>query len=669
MNAEEKRIRELQESLREHNYRYYVLDDPLISDAEYDRLFRELQDLEKRYPYLASEDSPTRRIGAAAQDRFSPHTHRTPMLSLANALNEGELRDFHARIVKFTGDPGTELVGEPKLDGLGVELVYEDGVLVTGATRGDGYTGEDVTDNIRTIRQIPLRLHGENIPPLLEVRGEVIFSKENFIRLNKEREEKGEKLFANPRNAAAGSLRQLDSHISAQRPLEIYIYAAGMIDGMEFKTHWEFLKRLREWGFRVNPMNKLLYGEEDMIAYFREMEQKRESLPYDIDGIVVKVNDLALQDKMGMRTRTPRWAIAGKFKARQEITQIESIDVQVGRTGILTPVANLRPVRIGGVLVKRVTLHNQDEIDRKDIRIGDWVVVERAGDVIPKVVTVIGERRPADARPYRMPDHCPVCGAAVQRIGDGVALRCVHRECPAQLKNGIVHFASKRAMDIDGLGDKIVDQLISEGLIASFTDLYRLKFEDLIRLERFGERSARNLLDALAVSKKRPLKNVIYALGIPNVGEYLSSVLAGHFGSLDKLLDAEHETLTGIEDIGDIVAESIVSFMADKDNRAMILALQESGIDPRISAGGGLPLKNKTFVFTGGLESMTRDAAKEQVQEFGARAAGSVSSRTDYVVAGSNAGSKLEKAKKLGITVLDEAAFIQFIEDIRNKKS
>lgn len=667
MNNEEKRIRELQQTLREHNYRYYVLDDPLISDAEYDRLFRELQELENKYPHLVTDDSPTRRVGGTVLQGFSQHTHRTPMLSLANALNEEELKDFHSRIVKFTGETGTELVGEPKLDGLGVELVYENGVLTTGATRGDGNSGENVTENIRTIRQIPLRLQGNDIPSVLEVRGEVIISKENFIKLNKEREEKAEKLFANPRNAAAGSLRQLDSRITAKRPLDIFIYAPGLIEGLEFKTHWEFLKKLKVWGFPVNPMNELLHGEKEMIAYFRKMEKEREMLPYDIDGIVIKINDISLQQKIGMRTRTPRWAIAGKFKARQEVTQIESIDVQVGRTGILTPVANLKPVRIGGVLVKRATLHNQDEIDRKDIRIGDWVIVERAGDVIPKVIKVIAERRPGNTVPYKMPDHCPVCGAAVQRITDGVALKCVHRECPAQLKNGISHFASKKAMDIDGLGDKIVEQLVDKGLVASFTDLYRLKFEELIQLQRFGERSARKLLDAIEASKKRPLKNLIYALGIPNIGEYLSSILAVKFGSLDALLAAERDKLLQIDDIGDIVAESIQSFIADKDNRAMIKALQKCGVDPRTSAGREQPLKDKTFVFTGGLESMTRDEAKEKVQELGGRAAGSVSTKTDYVVAGTDAGSKLEKARKLGVSVLNEAAFIQLITEIQDK--
>ncbi|MDD3095654.1 MAG: NAD-dependent DNA ligase LigA, partial [Candidatus Marinimicrobia bacterium] len=535
MNAVEKEIRELQQTLREHNYRYYVLDDPLISDAEYDRLFRRLLEMEGRYPEYITPDSPTHRVGAELLQNFGALEHRIPMLSLANALNEEELKDFYTRIVKFTGDPCTKLVGEPKLDGLGVELIYEKGVLVAGSTRGDGYTGEDVTANLRTLRQIPLRLQGRDFPELLEVRGEVIISKENFVRLNKEREEKGEKLFANPRNAAAGSLRQLDSRISAKRPLEIFIYAPGKIEGWSFKNHWEFLQQLKSWGFRINSMNTLLQGETEMINYFREMEERREILPYDIDGIVIKVNDLMIQEKMGVRTRTPRWAIAGKFKARQEVTQIESIDVQVGRSGILTPVANLRPVHIGGVTVRRATLHNQDEIERKDIRVGDWIILERAGDVIPKVIKVIEERRPAGTEPYRLPEHCPVCGAKVQQIDGGVAVKCVHRECPAQLKNGIRHFASKAAMDIEGLGEKIVEQLVDEGLVRAFTDLYRLRAEDLAPLERFAARSSVKLTEAIRASKKRPLKHVIYALGIPNEGEYLARILAEHFGSLDAL--------------------------------------------------------------------------------------------------------------------------------------
>ena len=666
MNATEKRIRDLQDRLREHNYRYYVLDDPIISDAEYDRLFRELQELEKAHPEFSDPDSPTRRVGGAVLESFGTQAHRLPMLSLANALTESELREFYQRIIRSVGDPHTELVGEPKLDGLGVELIYENGIFRTGLTRGDGYTGEDITENLKTIHQIPLRLHGELLPPLLEVRGEVYISKTHFEKLNKARADAGEKLFANPRNAAAGSLRQLDSRITAKRPLEIYLYAPGKIEGIPFHTHMEFLEQLKIWGFRISPCNRLLHSEDEMIAYYREMEEKRESLDVDMDGIVIKVNDLGLQEQLGMRTRTPRWAIAGKFKARQEITRIESIDVQVGRTGVLTPVANLKPVQIGGVLVRRATLHNQDEIDRKDIRIRDWVVIERAGDVIPKVMKVIKERRPEDTEVFHLPDHCPVCGAKVQRIEGGVAVKCVHRDCPAQLKNGIEHFASKRAMDIEGLGEKIVDRLVDEGILNSVADLYRLDRSVLGKLERFGERSAANLIASIGNSLSRPLHHVIYALGIPNVGEYLARVLAGHFGSLDALMQADTASLIAIEDIGEIVAESIVNYFSDPDNRNMVQKLRSFGIDPHENIKSFTPLKDKIFVFTGTLLKLTRDEAKDMVCDLGAKAAGSVSSKTDYVVAGDAAGSKLEKAKELHIPVLNEEEFLSMIQKIKD---
>jgi DNA ligase (NAD+) len=609
-----------------------------------------------------SQNSPTQKVGGAVLDAFSPLEHRIPMLSLANALNEDELRAFYQRLVKNLQTDKIELIGEPKLDGLGVELIYEQGQFVGGSTRGDGYVGEDISENLRTIRQIPMELKGEGHPSLLEVRGEVILTKKNFEKLNLDREKAGEKLFANPRNAAAGSLRQLDSKITAKRPLEIFIYAAGMIEGFEYKTHDEFLNKMKDWGFPVNPNNKLLYSEEDMIRYFREMEMHREDLPYDIDGIVVKVNDIALQQKLGMRTRTPRWAIAGKFKARTEITQIESIVAQVGRTGVLTPVANLKPVQLGGVTVSRATLHNQDEIDRKDIRVGDWVVIERAGDVIPKVIKVIKERRPQGTAPYHLPDTCPVCGANVQRVEGGVAVKCVHRDCPAQLKTGISHFVSKLAMDIDGMGEKIVDQLVNEGLISSVADIYSLTYDDLVNLERFGEKSARNLVNSIRESVKRPLSSLIYALGIPNIGEYLARVLAEHFGSLDALLAADMETLVNINDIGEIVAESVVSFAQDDDNRKMIEKLKAHGIDPVMGEKGEQPLEGKIFVFTGSLETMTRDEAKDMVRNLGAKASGSVSAKTDYVVSGESSGSKLDKARELGVKVMSEKEFIEFLK-------
>jgi len=658
-----KRVEELQAILSEHNHRYYVLDDPMISDAEYDRLFRELQDIEKDYPELIQSNSQTKRVGGAVLDDFSTLEHRIPMLSLGNALNENEMREFYQRLRKLSKQDDLELIGEPKLDGLGVELIYRKGKFEAGATRGDGYTGENITENLKTIRQIPMDLQGDDIPELLEVRGEVIISKANFKKLNTDREKAEEKLFANPRNAAAGSLRQLDSKITAKRPLEIYIYAPGKIEGIEFKTHWMMLEHLKKWGFPVNPMNKKLKNEDETIAYFHSMEADRESMPYDIDGIVVKVNDIALQTSLGMRTRTPRWAIAGKFKARQEITRIESIVAQVGRTGVLTPVANLEPVQLCGVVVSRVTLHNQDEIDRKDIRVGDWVVIERAGDVIPKVIQVILERRPKHTEPYHLPDTCPVCGAKVQRVEGGVAVKCVHRDCPAQLKSGIAHFVSKRAMNIDGMGEKIVDQLVDEELITSVADIYYLQFKDLVNLERFGEKSVNNLLRSIKASKKRSLANVIYALGIPNVGEYLARVLAEKFGSLNKLFETDQEILVNINDIGEIVAESIISFANDPDNRKMIEKLKANGIDPKAGETGDQALKGKIFVFTGSLEKMTRDDAKDMVRDLGAKASGSVSAKTDYVVSGEASGSKLDKARELGVRVMNEKEFIEFMKE------
>jgi len=674
MNKEKikNRISELREKLREHNHRYYVLDDPLISDAEYDKLFRELQDLEFKYPEFADPNSPTSRVGGTVLSSFSTLEHSTPMLSLANALNEDELQEFYKRLQKNTGLEKVELVGEPKLDGLGVELIYQNGIFEAGSTRGDGYTGEDITENLKTIRQIPLKLNGQHIPELLEVRGEVIISKKNFKKLNHEREDTGEKLFANPRNAAAGSLRQLDSRITAKRPLEIFIYAPGSILGIEFKTHSEMLSQFGEWGFRINPLNRILKNQENMIEYFREMESNREELPYDIDGIVVKVNSLQLQRSLGLRTRTPRWAIAGKFKARTEITQIKSIDAQVGRTGVLTPVANLEPVPLGGVVVSRATLHNQDEIDRKDIRVGDWVVIERAGDVIPKVIKVIKERRPDNTKPYHLPETCPVCGADVQRVEGGVAVKCVHRDCPAQLKTGISHFVSKLAMNIDGMGTKIVDQLVDENLLSSVADIYELTYKNIVGLERFGEKSAANLIASIKKSTNRALPNVIYALGIPNVGEYLARVLAENYGSLKNLMKADQNSLVALDDIGEIVAESIVTYFNDKDNLRMIERLISYGIDPKTGEKNDLPLNGKTFVFTGGLSSMSRDEAKEIVRDLGAKASGSVSGKTDYLVSGESSGSKLDKARELGVQILNEDEFIEFIEkfdiDLPDKK-
>lgn len=660
------RIETLCRELHDHNYRYYILDDPVVSDAEYDRLFRELQELEKKYPQFRRPDSPTLRVGTPPLEVFGTLTHRTPMLSLGNAMNEGEILDFIRRVRKETGmDPGVTWVGEPKLDGLGVELIYEKGVFTAGATRGDGYTGEDITNNLRTIRQIPLTLRGNEIPDIVEVRGEVMISLENFRKLNQKREKDSEPVFANPRNAAAGSLRQLDPSVTAKRPLEIFIYSPGEISGMDFVTHWDFLEQLKGWGFRVNPYARFLKKDEEVLDYFREMELSREKLDYEIDGVVIKVNEINIQNSLGMRTRTPRWAVAGKFKARQETTRILDIEPSVGRTGVITPVAILEPVRIGGVMVGRATLHNQDEIDRKDIRIGDTVLVERAGDVIPKVVKVIADKRPSDSRPYRLPDHCPVCGSKTIRLEDNVAVRCSNVSCPAQLVASIAHFVSRKGMYIEGLGDKITEQLIRAELLKTPADLYKLTEKDLISLERFAEKSASNLINAIQESKSRPLQAVIFALGIPNTGEYLSRILANHFKSLNGLIHASREELENIDGIGPIVTESITAYFADNRNRELVNALLEAGINPRVAEKekeSGI-FSGKIFVFTGSLEKFTRDQAQEMVRLRGGSATGSVSNKTDYVVAGPGAGSKLDKAKSLGIKILSEDEFLKMVEE------
>ncbi|HBY18184.1 MAG: NAD-dependent DNA ligase [Marinimicrobia bacterium 46_43] len=664
MKDVKKRVEELTRELNEHNYRYYVLDNPVISDAEYDCLFRELVELEEKYPQYRRPDSPTQRVGAEPLEAFGTLVHRTPMLSLENAMNEGEIRDFIRRVRKELGEnKNLTWVGEPKLDGLGVELIYEKGIFTAGATRGDGYRGENITQNLKTIRQIPLKLRGDDIPDIVEVRGEVMISHENFEKLNREREKAGESLFANPRNAAAGSLRQLDPSVTARRPLEIFIYSPGEISGMTFETHWEFLEQLKKWGFRVNPYAKHLKEDEEVIQYFRQMEKDRESLTYDIDGVVIKVNEIVYQEKLGIRTRTPRWAIAGKFKARQKTTRIVDIEASVGRTGVITPVAILEPVQIGGVTVSRATLHNQDEIDRKDIRIGDTVVVERAGDVIPKVIKVIPEKRPEDSKPFHLPETCPVCGSETSRLEDNVAIRCTNISCPAQLKASIAHFVSRKGMDIEGLGEKIVDQLIQEGLVKSPADLYRLREEDLRDLDRFGEKSAANLIEAVAHSKSRPLQALIYALGISNTGEYLSRILAETFGSVDALMNASREDLDSIEGIGPVVAEGITIYFENEQNRKLIRDLQNAGINPTVEKDTKEPqiFSGKTFVFTGSLEKFTRDEAKEMVRRRGGSATGSVSRKTDYVVAGPGAGSKLDKAKSLGIKILSEDEFLKMV--------
>ena len=664
----QKRLEELRELINYHNYRYYVLDDPEIPDAEYDRLMQELLELERQFPDLVTPDSPSQRVGAPPREEFETVPHTVPMLSLDNAFSEEDIREFDERVHRLLGVTGPiEYVAEPKLDGLGVELVYENGLLTVGSTRGDGYVGENVTANLKTIKSIPLRLITRWLPApeRLEVRGEVIMEKEAFRRLNEEREKRGEPPFANPRNAAAGSVRQLDPSVTASRPLDMYCYAYGQIvGGPDFKTHWEVLEAYKKWGLKVNPLNELCEGVDRVVDYYKRMTEKREELPYETDGVVVKVNSLEYQARLGMKTRSPRWAIAWKFEAHQEITQVLDIVAQVGRTGTLTPVAILKPVRVGGVVVSRATLHNQDEIDRLDVRIGDWVIVQRAGDVIPQIVKVVKSRRTGKEKPYHLPDRCPVCGAEVVRMPGEVAYRCTNASCPAQLKERILHFASKRAMDIDGLGEKLVDQLVDKGLVKDLADLYFLKKEDLVKLERMGEKSAENLLRAIEESKNRSLDRVLYGLGIRYVGEHMARVLIDHFGSIEALKNATYEDLIQIPEVGPVVAQSVVTFFRQPENLKLLERLKQAGVRleqaPEERKKSDL-LAGKTFVFTGALKSFTREEAQRLVEELGGRAASSVSRKTDYVVVGENPGSKAQRARELGIPMITEEEFKRMI--------
>lgn len=661
------RIKELSKELHYHSYRYYILDDPVISDAEYDRKFRELQDLEDQFPDLRSPDSPTQRVGAPPLDEFATVEHRIPMLSLENALTVDELRNFDQRVKRgLNARNSVDYVCEPKLDGLAVELIYEDGTFVQGSTRGDGFRGEDITRNLKTIPYIPLVLRSEEIPVpvLLEVRGEVYMDEQDFTRLNEQRLAEDEQPFANPRNCAAGSLRQLDPNITAQRNLKIYCYEPGAIEGHEFDSHSEFLHTIAQWGFRVNPHIESCQTIDEVIEYYHQMEQRRASLEYEIDGIVVKVNNYPHRQELGVRSRSPRWAIAGKFKAQQETTVIKDIEASVGRTGAITPVAHLEPVNIGGVTVSRATLHNQDEIDRKGVRVGDTVLVQRAGDVIPEVVKVIPEKRPKDTEPYHLPEQCPVCGGKVIRPEDEAVHRCVNISCPAQVKGHIRHFASKRAMDIEGLGEKVVNQLYKENLIKDPADLYHLSKSDLVELERMGEKSAQNLLDAIEQSKQTTLSRFIYALGIRNVGEHLANVLESSFGSLDGLLDAGQEELEKIDEVGPTVAHSITDFFSEPRNRTLVDRLLDAGVIPEAETKTEVrenPFTDKTVVFTGSLAHLTRNEAKDLIEQAGGRATSSVSSNTDYVVAGEDPGSKFDDARDLGVRILSETEFIEML--------
>ncbi|HOU53781.1 MAG TPA: NAD-dependent DNA ligase LigA [Myxococcota bacterium] len=683
MDREEARreLARLRAEIERHNELYYVRDAPEITDAEYDRLFRRLVDLEEAFPDLVTPDSPSQRVGGRPLEQFAQVRHSIPMLSLQNAMDEGEVRAFDDRVRRFLSrSEDLDYVLEPKFDGLSVELVYRDGLLVQASTRGDGVTGEDVTANVRTIRAIPLRLRPRNqaldlfgspaMPRLLEVRGEVFMPLDRFEALNRAREQAGEPPFANPRNAAAGSLRQLDPRVTASRPLDFYAYAMGATDGFEVSSQWELLQALREMGLPVSDLPRRVRGIEAVIEEYRRLEALRDRLPFEIDGTVVKVDSFALQRELGEVSRSPRWAIAFKFPPRREVTRVVDIVEQVGRTGVLTPVAELEPVRLGGVLVRRATLHNEDEVRRKDVRVGDFVEVQRAGDVIPDVVRVRTDLRPADAVPYQPRTTCPACGGPVSRQEGEVARRCVNASCPAQLKEHLVHFASRRAMDIEHLGDRVADQMVERGLVQSVADLYRLTREQVLTLDKMADKSATNLLQAIDRSRERPLERLIFALGIPQVGEALARSLAFRYGSLDAL-EAEcdqppgdEDPLMQVEDVGPKVAQAIRGWFAQPENRALLRRLREAGLRTTSGAGEGSAdpaFAGKTFVFTGTLRSMTREEGQARVLARGGKVSGSVSRKTDFVVAGEEAGSKLAKARDLGVRVISEEEFLAML--------
>jgi len=660
----QRRIEALREQIEHHDYLYYVEDAPAIPDAEYDRLVRELQSLETEWPDLVTPDSPTQRVSGEPAEGFSEVVHRIPMLSLANAFDEQEVSEFDQRVRRGLEVDSVAYAAEPKLDGVAIALSYGKGRLERAATRGDGVRGEDVTANVRTIAAVPLRLRGDGWPRELEVRGEIYMPLAGFERFNARARDAGEKTLVNPRNAASGSLRQLDPAMTAARPLAFYAYSVADGKGLP-SSQYEVLQRLREWGFPVNPEVRRVKGASGCLAYYREMGEKRAGLPYDIDGVVYKVDSLADQAALGFVSRAPRWALAHKFPAQEEITRLTAIDVQVGRTGAITPVARLEPVFVGGVTVTNATLHNEDEIRRKDVRPGDWVVVRRAGDVIPEVVSVLAERREGDPPEFRMPERCPVCGSAIERTEGEAVARCTGGLfCPAQRKQSFHHFASRRAMDIEGLGDKLVEQLVEEGLVATVADLYRLEKEQIAGLERMGEKSAENLLAELERSKRPELDRLLYALGIREVGEVTARSLALHFRSMEALQSASEEELLEVPDVGPVVAGHVHAFFSEPHNLEVIRALADAGVRwvaPE-SPAGPQPLAGQTWVLTGTL-GMPRIRARNLLESLGAKVSGSVSGKTSVVLAGEAAGSKLAKAEKLGVEVMDEEAFVALLKE------
>ncbi|MCK4775497.1 MAG: NAD-dependent DNA ligase LigA [Candidatus Krumholzibacteria bacterium] len=657
-------VESLRREIDEHNYRYYVLARPTISDADYDRLMRQLLEIEQAFPEFRSPDSPTQRVGAAPQSGFEVVTRGRPMLSLENATDADEVRAWRERLVRAVGESGgTDYVCEPKMDGVAIELIYEDGLLVRGLTRGDGVSGEDITENVRTIRAIPLRLHaGSVVPAVLSVRGEVYMDLEDFDELNRRQGDAGEKLYVNPRNTTAGSLKQLDPKVTASRPLKFFAYGIGNPEEAALSSQWEALEQLRSWRVPVNGLSERRDTIETVMSYFENIQSKRDRLPYEIDGVVVKVNSFAVQTEAGQRARSPRWAVAWKFAPQVERTKILDIEIQVGRTGALTPVARLEPVMVGGVTVSNATLHNQDEIDRKDVRVGDWVFVRRAGDVIPEVVASIKDLRDKRLKKFKMPDECPVCGTPVQRPEGEAVTRCPNTTCDAQVKERIRHFAWRDAMDVEGLGEKLVEQLVDAGKIHSPADVYGLEKDDLASLERMAEKSAENLIAAIEKSKNATLPRFLFALGIRNVGTTVAEILADNFNTVDSVFEASEESLADIPGVGPVIAREIVSYASNSDNRRMVGRLLDAGIVfPEAPEGKSLEFEGTTFVFTGTLTRMTREEAQAEVKKRGGKATSLVSKKTTYVVAGEKAGSKLDKAGKLGVEVIDEDTFIKMI--------